>query len=206
LLHYWNTRFPPGLLAIYIRDLFGVSQGHGLADIGGLVVGEEDAEEGDFGGQVGGGEGLGTGDDEMIGGAGLGGQGGTVLDAAADDPLGGLADHFALVIQQETDGAGGGDGLGQLVGQGQGDDGFLAGDFGRGDGDGQLGLGAKNAQAKPDQELSGFHDCKINRSFACCSNLSQWLRLILFRVQSKELPPIRCSLCQRPTPYSLSAI
>ena len=48
----------------------------------------------------------------------------------ADDPFGRLADHFALIVQKEADGAGGFHRVGEAVFHGQFHDGFLADDFG----------------------------------------------------------------------------
>ena len=124
--------------------------------VGDLAVFQDDPIEHNPGGQIGGFQGVGAGDDEIVGGAGLGRQRGTI-GRAADDPFGGLTHHPALRIQHRAHGAGRFHALRQMVRQRQRHNDSLPGDFHRRNRDGKLGLGGQGAGQKQRQKLERVH-------------------------------------------------
>jgi len=108
----------------------------GLADVHRIAAIQHHLTERDFRRKVGAGKrGLGC-DDEIEGVRFAWRKFGFVL---GNDPLGRLPHHGAMLIEQETDGAGGFNFFRQPVAHGQFDKRFLADDLWRRDGDGELG-------------------------------------------------------------------
>lgn len=120
---------------------------HVFGGIGQLASVQHDAAKGDFRRQVRGREWLRIGDDEVERRFALWFQRWPVF-RAADDPFGGLANHFALVVEQKTSGAGGFDFTGKIVFHHQLHHGFLADHFGRRDRDGKLCLRCDGANQR----------------------------------------------------------
>lgn len=122
------------MLAVNPRLLGPCSDDHVPIHICGFAVCEKEAVEDDFGGEVGAGERLGGGDDEVEGVGASGGQprlGPSGRLQRPDDPFGRLAHHFALLIQQQHGGAGRGHALTEMVLYLQRHDSFVASDLRR---------------------------------------------------------------------------
>ncbi len=116
---------------------------------------QHDPGKREFCGQVGGGEWLRVGDDEIESVGRAGRKSGLIL---SDHPLGGLPHHDALVIEQEADGAGRLDLLGQAIFHRQFHDGFLADNFGWRGSDGKLGRRGQQQQGRMDTDAEEFID------------------------------------------------
>lgn len=109
---------------------FHVLDLHVPIHIGHLAAVQYHTAETHFGCHIGGCEWLAAGDDKVKFVRSTGCEAGLVL-IAVDDPFGGLANHCALFIQQETRGAGGFDVLAEIVFHRQCHNCFLAGHFRR---------------------------------------------------------------------------